>query len=124
MDWKIIYYQKEDGTEPVSEFISTLPTKHAAKALWEIDLLAQFGTALRMPYTRAVEGEKYKGLFELRIQQGGDISRIFYILPVGNEFVLLHGFIKKSKKTPLGELETALRHMQDYLRRFIKHEDT
>ncbi len=123
MDWKVEYYQLEDGTEPVTEFICALPPKHAAKALWEIDLLEQFGTALRMPYARPIVGEKYKGLFELRIQQGSDISRIFYVLPVGNKFILLHGFVKKGQKTPPLELDTALRYMQDYLRRFGNREN-
>jgi phage-related protein len=77
-----------------------------------------------MPYTKPIEGEKYKGLFELRIQQGGDISRIFYILPVGNQFILLHGFLKKGEKTPPSELNTALSYKKDYLRRFGDHENT
>ena len=124
MEWKVVYYKRENGTEPVSEFVGALPAKHAAKALWEIDLLEQFGTSLRMPYTRAIEGEKYKGLFELRIQQGSDISRIFYVLPVGNKFILLHGFVKKGQKTPPQELDTALRYMQEYLRRCVNREDT
>ena len=115
MKWKIEYYKKSDGTEPVTDFINTLPAKHAAKALWEIDLLEEFGTTLSMPYTKSIKGDKYKGLFELRIQQGNDISRIFYILPVGNTFILLHGFLKKGKKTPPLELATALRYMKDYL---------
>jgi phage-related protein len=121
--WTVRYYKRENGTEPVAEFIKTLPAKHAAKALWEIDLLEQLGNTLRMPYARPIKGEKYKGLFELRIQQGGDISRIFYILPVGNEFVLLHGFLKKGQDTPPQELDTALRYMKDHLRRLGNHED-
>jgi phage-related protein len=123
MNWKVEYYKRENGTEPVAEFIGALPAKHAAKALWEIDLLEQLGTALRKPYAAAIEGDKYKGLFELRIQQGGDISRIFYVLPVGNTFVLLHGFVKKGQKPPPKELDTALRHMKDYMRRFVDNEN-
>ena len=124
MGWKVTYYRRENGIEPVSAFIASLPAKHAAKALWEIELLSQFGTALRMPYARAIEGEKYRGLFELRIQQGSDISRIFYVLPVGNEFVLLHGFVKKGRRTPPQELDTAVRYMKDYVGRIVGHENT
>ena len=69
-------------------------------------------------YKKSIQGEKYKGLFELRVQQGNDISRIFYCLPVGNTFVVLHGFMKKTGKTPSRELETALRYKNDYLRRY------
>lgn len=118
MEWNVIYYEKENGEIPVEDFISSLPKKQQAKALWEVRLLAEHGTKLTMPYVKDIKGERYKGLSELRIQQGNDISRIFYFLPVGNTFVLLHAFVKKSNKTPTRELETALRYMQDYLRRF------
>ncbi|MDR1564245.1 MAG: type II toxin-antitoxin system RelE/ParE family toxin [Oscillospiraceae bacterium] len=115
--WEIIYYEKADGSVPVEDFINTLTVKQAAKTKWEIDMLEQFGTALTMPYVRKISGEKYKGLSELRIQFASDISRIFYFLPIGKQIVLLHGFVKKSQKTPSGELDMALKNMNDYLRR-------
>lgn len=118
MSWKVLFYKKESGEEPVKDFITSLPKKHQAKAVWEIDLLADYGTGLREPYVKSIKGEKYKGLLELRVQQGNDISRIFYFMPVGDTFVLLHGFVKKNQKTPPRELETALRYMEDYQRRF------
>ena len=118
MDWNILLYQKENGEEPVMAFLNELPPKHRAKAIRDIDLLEEHGLSLKLPYVRNIEGEKYKGIMELRVQQGSDISRIFYFLPVGNSFVLLHGFVKKTQKTPKRELETAYRYMQDYLRRF------
>ena len=118
MGWKVLYYQKENGEEPVQRFLAKLPIKHRAKALWEIDLLEQYGLNLREPYAKRLQGEKYRGLYELRVQQGRDSSRIFYFLPVGNTFILLHGFLKKANETPELELNTAHRYMQDYLRRY------
>jgi phage-related protein len=122
--WNVVYYQKENGTSPVKEFLQSLPAKMRAKADWEIEILEQYGTALRMPYARAIEGDKYKGMYELRIQQGNDISRVFYFLPIGTDFILLHGFLKKDQKTPNKELETALRYMKDYIKRFIDNENS
>jgi phage-related protein len=118
MPWGVSYYEEEDDTIPVRDFIASLPKKHIAKALWEIQLLATFGTSLRMPYTESIKGERYKGLWELRIQQGSDISRIFYYLSVENTFILLHGFLKKTQRTPTQEPETALHYKEDYVRRF------
>lgn len=88
MEWNVIYYERENGEEPAFEFIASLPPKHRAKALWEVRLLAENGTGLREPYATSIKGDKYKGLFELRVKQGSDISRVFYFLPVGNTFVL------------------------------------
>lgn len=117
MNWDIKLYEKENGDEPVKNFIAALPPKHKAKALWEIELLSLHGTSLKMPYVESIKGDRYKGLMELRVQQGNDVSRIFYFLPVGNKFILLHGFVKKTQKTPQKELETALRYKEDYMRR-------
>jgi len=116
MKWNIELYEKNNKI-PVLEFIESLPAKHKAKAIREIDLLEQFGINLTYPHTSKIEGETYKGLWELRIKFGSDISRIFYFLYLNNKFVLLHGFVKKSNKTPTKELKLAKQHMQDYINR-------
>ena len=117
MEWKVDYYIKDNGESPVKDFIKTLPPKHSAKVLWEIDLLEKLGTTIKEPYAKPIKGDKYKGLWELRIQQASDISRVFYFLPVGNTFILLHGFVKKTNKTPASELNMALSYMNDYKER-------
>lgn len=116
-EWNIEFYQKLNGDIPVEEFITSLTPEHQAKAYWEIELLEKNGIMLTKPYMKSIKGEKYKGLKELRIEYSGDQSRIFYFLPKGNTFILLHGFIKKTQKTPPRELERARKHMEDYLRR-------
>ena len=113
----IIFYEKEDGGSPVEIFIESLPAKHQAKVYWEIELLEKYGRNLKEPYAKNIKGEKYKGLWELRIKFAKDISRIFYFIPLGNTFVLLHGFVKKSRATPTKELKIAKSRMIDYQRR-------
>lgn len=117
MDWQVEYYKKENGKIPVVEYLLTLNAKMRAKAFSEIELLEKHGTALREPYSKPIKGEKYKDLFELRIKFSSDISRIFYFTFKNNTFVLLHGFTKKSDKTPEKELDKALRYKEDYERR-------
>jgi phage-related protein len=113
MAFEIKFYERENKQVPVKEFLKSLPVKHAAKASRSIDLLEKFGTNLTKPYVIAMKG-KYKGLWELRVKFASDISRIFYFMPVGDTFVLLHGFVKKTDETPPGELEIAKRYMDDY----------
>ncbi len=50
-----------------------------AKVAKELELLEEFGTAIRVPYSRPM----VNGIHELRIQAGSDISRIFYFFYVG-----------------------------------------
>jgi len=112
--WNIIFYVKEDGISPVQEFLNKLPEKHHAKALRDIDVLEKYGTALTEPHVKHIKGK----LWELRIKSVSDISRIFYFVHVGNSIILLHGFVKKTQKTPNREIETANEYLEDYLRRY------
>ncbi len=114
--WNIIFYEKEDGTTPVTAFLDSLPAKHRAKAVWEIELLEKSGTALGMPYVKHIEGK----LWELRIQFASDISRIFYFVPIGETIVLLNGIVKKTQKTPKQAIVTAQTYLADHERRAQK----
>lgn len=117
MDWQVEFYQKENGKIPVMDYLLTLNPKMRAKAFSEIELLQKHGTELRGPYTKPIKGESNKDLFELRIKFSSDISRIFYFTFRNNTFVLLHGFTKKTEKTPKGEIERARRYKENYERR-------
>lgn len=111
--WNIIFYEKEDGTTPVQEFLDKLPEKHHAKALRDIDVLEKYGTALTAPHVKHIQGK----LWELRIKSASDISRIFYFIHIENNIILLHGFVKKTQKTPAKEISTASNYLEDYQRR-------
>jgi phage-related protein len=108
--WEIELYKTNTGKEVVAEFLDSLPTKMKAKAFWEIDLLSIHGLALKEPYVKHIKGD----LWELRIKFAGDIARIFHFYPLGRKIILLHGFIKKTDKTPKPEIETAEKRMADY----------
>lgn len=120
--WTVIFYERENGEIPVKKFLNSLPEKHKVKSYWEIKLLKQYGINLREPYTKAIMGDKYKGLWELRIKFASNISRIFYFIPSGKTFILLHGFLKKTQEIPEQELEKAKKYMDEYLRRLEEDE--
>ncbi len=117
MDWQVEYYKKENGDIPVLDYLLSIDAKIRAKAFSEIELLEKHGSDLREPYVKPIKGEKYKGLFELRVKFASNISRIFYFTYSQKTFVLLHGFTKKSEQTPERELKQALRYKADYERR-------
>jgi phage-related protein len=113
LTWNIVFYEKEDGSIPVQEFLEALPTKHRAKAIRDIDILEKYGTALTEPHVKHIRGK----LWELRIKSASDISRIFYFIFVGKDIVLLHGFVKKAQRTPSREIDTANSFLEDHVRR-------
>lgn len=111
--FEVIAYRKNDNTTPVNEFLYTLSEKMRAKAFRELDILAEYGNELREPYTKHVGG----GIFELRIKNGTDISRIMYFFYTGKRIILTNGFIKKGQKLPKSELRLAKKYMREYLKR-------
>ena len=84
-----------------------------AKIFRAIDLLEKNGHELREPSSKSL-GD---GIFELRVKQSSNISRILYFFYVGNKAVLTNGFIKKTQKTPLSEIKLAKKYKVDYERR-------
>ena len=54
------------------------------------------------------------GLYELRMEYGGNIFRVFFIFDEGKVVVLFNGFQKKSQKTPLHEIDKALKIKEAY----------
>lgn len=112
--WVIEFYKTENSRNVILEFLESLPVKHKAGAIREIELLEEFRTKLTMPHVKQIN----RKLWELRIKTFSDISRIFYFVSVSNKIVLLHGFIKKTAEIPEYEKKTAIKRMNDYKRRF------
>ncbi|MCD7858580.1 MAG: type II toxin-antitoxin system RelE/ParE family toxin [Firmicutes bacterium] len=107
------FYELPDGSRPAAEFLQSLAPKMEAKMLRTIELLEEYGGELREPYSKPL-GD---GIFELRAKVGNNITRVLYFFFIGNRVILTHGFIKKSQKTPAGEIERAKRYRSDYQRR-------
>ena len=113
MDWTVEYYRDSKGKEPVAEFIDALSIESRAKVFRTIKLLKDYGVLLKEPYTRQVRGK----IRELRIRDSAGAVRIFYFTFTGRRIILVHGFIKKTEKTPLSEIETAEKRMNDFIDR-------
>ena len=88
--------------------------KMAVRALQELTLLAEKGTELREPHSKAM-GD---GLFELRIKLGSNISRAFYFFQKGKRVIVVNGYVKKTQRTPKHELKRARIFKQDWEERY------
>ena len=82
--------------ESVIDFIDNMEISLKAKTYSLFDILEQRGNALREPHSKALGN----GLFELRVKGKDNIARLFYCFGSGKKIYILHGFIKKSQKTP------------------------
>lgn len=81
------------------------------KIEWTLNLI-QVTQHIPEKYFKHLEGTK--GLYEIRIEVGSNIYRIFAFFDKGNLVVLGNGFQKKSQKTPKQEIIKALKIMEEY----------
>ena len=105
--WNIVFYTDHRGKCPPLEFINELPFEDQVRVRNVLRLLKEFGTALGMPHSKHIKGK----LWELR--PGG--LRLFYFAFIDQQFVILHGYRKKSPKAPEGEIKIAMHRMNDLL---------
>jgi phage-related protein len=114
MEYRVILLDRAD------EFIHNLPEKLEAKTLRTINMLRQFGYALREPHSKTLKG--IDGLKELRVQVGTDICRLFYFHFKNVTYIVTSGYVKKEPKTSREEIERALRIKHEFLKEH-GHED-
>lgn len=99
---RVVFFRTESGREPVREWLRNL-SKDDRKTIGEDIKLVQFRWPLGMPLVRKVETD----LWEVRSRlKGGRIARVCFTVQAG-KIALLHGFIKKTQKTPVRELSLA-----------------
>jgi toxin-antitoxin system, toxin component, relE family len=93
------------------EFKKTL-SKEVLCKVYKIFIYIMTLEQVPVKYLKAIANTK--GLFEIRVEEGGNIYRIFCCMDEGNLVILFNGFQKKTQKTPVGEIERALRIMNKY----------
>ena len=93
------------------DFYAQQPENVQAKIEWTLNLI-RVTQHIPDKYFKHVEGTK--SLYEIRIEVGGNIYRIFSFFDHGNLVVLGNAFQKKTQKTPRQEIEKALKIMEEY----------
>jgi len=81
------------------------------KIEWTLNLLR---TIERVPKKYFDHMTGTDGLYEVRVESGGNIFRIFAFFDKGNIVVLENGFQKKTRRTPKKEIEKALKIKVEY----------
>jgi phage-related protein len=107
-----VYYRAADGSQPVDEFITTLPDKHQVAVdnqIARLNLLTLKPPHLPYPHSSQIDGE----LRELRCHYGPVHYRILYRRSL-NLIVLLHMFRKDTGRVPGAEIEIASARWEDF----------
>ncbi len=116
--FEVEIFEDANGNSPISIFVEELnrrakTDKGARIRLKKIaeytELLKAFGTRAGLPSTKHLEDD----IWELRPNN----DRILFAYWRDNKFILLHHFVKKTKKTPRREIDKAKRNLKDLLER-------
>lgn len=121
--YEIIFYEDKDGKSEVADYIRQLQQQAETskdskinfhKTVAYMDILEEAGTRIGEPVTKHLDGE----IWELRPLR----NRILYAFYKDNTFILLHHFMKKTRKTPPKEIEQAKRNLKDFRERMDDNE--
>ena len=110
------FYKDKNGNSAIEDYLSGLIAKNDKSSrikfnkIYEyINYLGEAGKQIGEPYVKHLDGE----IWELRPIR----DRILFAAWYGESFVLLHHFMKKTRKTPQREIERAKRNLADYRER-------
>jgi phage-related protein len=106
---RVVFFKTDADNEPVREWLKGLP-KEDRKTIGADILTVQYA----WPVGKPLVDNLGDGLWEIRSRLGNRIARTLFAV-VDAEIVLLHGFIKKQRKTPPDELELAKKRKKQYL---------
>ena len=108
-----IFFRMETGAEPVRDWLKSLPYAEDRKRIGEDIKTVEFGWPIGMPVCRPLGN----GIYEVRTALAQNrTARVLFYVDSQSRMVLLHGFIKKTQKTPQKELDLAKRNKAKHQR--------
>jgi phage-related protein len=100
----VLFFRTAAGGEPVREWLKALQPIDDRKRIGVDIKTVEFGWPIGMPTCRPLKD----GLYEVRTNlTRGRIARVIFYIDAQSRMVLLHGFIKKTQKTPDEEMDLA-----------------
>ena len=117
----IYFYKDKSGNKPVLDYLTELANKKDKDSRIKLNkirdyvkALSEYGTQIGEPQVKHIDGD----IWELRPID----NRIFFVGWTGGSFVLLHHFVKKTRKTPEREIAQAKRELADLKERGLGDE--
>lgn len=102
---KFISYTRPNGHNEFEEFYNSLPVKDRNKLRATIEMIEEAGiqVAIQLESVKKLDSE----INEIRSKVSSNIQRALYFHVKNNQYIITHGFTKKTQKTPIKEIERA-----------------
>jgi phage-related protein len=117
MNRTVTFYRTVDGKCPLEVFLDSLSGKAAQKVTWVLSLLEDLEVVPSSYLKKLVNTEE---IWECRVRHGSNSLRILCFFADNSSIVLTHGFLKKSRKTPVKEIERAEAYRRDFIKRRMR----
>lgn len=104
MSWKITFFNQKVEADTLA-----FPAGILANLLHILEMIEESGPNIGNPYTAPMGN----ALFEIRAKGKEGIGRPLFCIEIDKEIIILHSFIKKTRKTPKRELDKARRRMKE-----------
>ena len=104
---QIIYYE-----EYYLDFFNAQKEEVRKKLNWTLQLIS-IQNRIPEKFFKHITGSD--AIFEIRVEVGSDIFRVFSFFDKGNLVILVNGFHKKTQKTPKAEIKMAEKLKKEYL---------
>ena len=101
---EILFYRSGSGASPIEEFLDSLNSKQAKKVTWVLKLIEDLK---QVPSQYFKKLENTSNLWEIRVQAANNIFRMLGFFNIERNFIICHGFAKKTHKIPKKEIEIA-----------------
>jgi phage-related protein len=111
--FEVLFFIDKHGRLLARDYIEQMPENHQAKVVKAIQLLQEKDHMLRRPWADVLRDK----IYELRPAYGSYEHRILYFFDQ-RKIVLTHGFLKKTQRVPLSEIEFAFKYKNEWFDRF------
>ena len=113
MKKEVVLYNKPSGEYPVEEFLESLPVKVSKKIIWVVHLIEDLDRVPAQYFSKLSDTDD---IWEFRIKLGSNIYRVFAFFDE-HKVILTNGLVKKTQKTPAGDIQRAEEYKREYLNR-------
>ena len=108
---QVVFYTHSSGRSPITDFIDKQSRIDQAIISAVLEDIEDSGFTAKGCKFRQLKGK----LWEIKIKTPSGSSRFLYLMTSKEKMIILHGFKKKSQKTPLKEIHIGLKRLKEYL---------
>jgi phage-related protein len=110
--YRLYFYETSSGKKIIANFIESFSNNIIVKIRSDIKLLKEYGLFL-LTTSKVKKISGCSNLYELRIKTSVQI-RLFFVFVTPNIFLIVHGFVKKTNKTPAKEIDLAIGRIKEF----------